>query len=139
MASSSSSSSKPSTSSSPLHSESFNDYNTQLQTAALKATKNAALLPADLNFYRSLDRGVLAKEVDASSNKVLSLANRLLDLVSTGENATRTKGKTRLRDDDDVTDNFRSLVVDAMDQLLERAVSNRTTGVCESDSWVLSI
>ncbi|KAJ3559317.1 hypothetical protein NM688_g420 [Phlebia brevispora] len=104
-----------------LSSSGFDEYNTELQTAALKATRNAAFLPSDLNFYRSLDRG-LAKEVDTSSSRVLSLANRLLYLVSTGQNtSSRVKGKARLEDDDDVTDNFRSLVVDSMDQLLERA------------------
>lgn len=109
-----------------LSAESFEAYNTQLQTAALKATRNAAVLPPDLTFYRSLDRG-LAKEVDASSSRVLSLANRLLGLVSTGNvAAARGKGKERLQDDDDVTDGFKSLVVDAMDQLMERAVSDST-------------
>lgn len=108
----------------PLSSDGFNGYNERLQGAALKATRNAALLPSDLNFYRSLDRG-LAKEVDASSARVLSLANRLLDLIGTADNSSSrsSKGKARLRDDDDVTDNFRSSVVDAMDMLFEKAVS----------------
>ena len=114
-----------------LSSEGFEEYNTKLQTAALKATRNAALLPADLNFYRSLDRG-LAKEVDTSSSRVVSLANRILHLVSTGQNTSKSKGKARLENDDDVTDSFRSLVVDAMDQLLERAVSQYTTPSIQS-------
>ena len=102
----------------------FEEFNTQLQTAALTATRNSALLPTDLNFYRSLDRG-LGKELDACSNRVLNFANRLLDLASTsGAASSRSKGKAQLRDNDDVTDKFRSLVVDAMDQLLERAVSS---------------
>ncbi|EKM49623.1 uncharacterized protein PHACADRAFT_166991 [Phanerochaete carnosa HHB-10118-sp] len=98
-----------------LSQEVFDTYNTELQSAALKATRNAAFLPQDLAFYRSLDRGI-AKEVDACSSKVLSLANRLLDLVSTADNAkSKSKGKGKL-EHDDVTDNFRSSVVDAMDQ-----------------------
>lgn len=105
-----------------LTQDGFNAYNTELQTAALKATRNAAFLPADLGFYRSLDRGI-AKDVDACSTRVLSLANRLLDLVATADTSkSKLKGKARL-EHDDVTDNFRSSVVDAMDQLLERAVS----------------
>lgn len=109
-----------------LTQELFNTYNTELQGAALKATRNAVLLPQDLAFYRSLDRGI-AKEVDACSSKVLSLANRLLDLTSTADDSkSRSKGKARL-EHDDITDNFRSSVVDAMDQLLERAVSRTCT------------
>jgi exosome complex exonuclease RRP6 len=100
----------------------FDNYNTQLQTAALKATRNAAVLPVDLGFYRSMDRE-LAKEVDACSSRVLSLANRLLDLVSTGDTSlSKLKGKAAV-EHDDVVDSFRSSVVDAMDRLLERAVS----------------
>lgn len=104
-----------------LTQELFNTYNTELQGAALKATRNAVFLPADLAFYRSLDRGI-AKDLDASSSRVLSLANRLIDLVSTADNAkSKSKGKARL-EHDDIADNFRSSVVDSMDQLLERAV-----------------
>lgn len=104
-----------------LTQEQFDVYNTDLQATALKATRNAAFLPADLAFYRSLDRGI-AKDLDASSARVLGLANRLLDLVSTADNSkSKAKGKGRL-EHDDVTDNFRSAVVDSMDQLLERAV-----------------
>ena len=118
------SSSKPA----ELTQELFNDYNTELQGAALKATRNAVFLPADLAFYRSIDRGI-AKNLDASSSRVLSLANRLLDLVSTAESAkSNYKGKGRL-EHDDITDNFRSSIVDSMDQLLERAVS--TLAACE--------
>ena len=105
-----------------LTQEGFDTYNTELQGAALKATRNAAFLPADLAFYRSLDRGI-AKEIDACSSRVLTLTNRLLDLTATADNAkSRSKGKARL-EHDDIADNFRSSVVDAMDQLLERAVS----------------
>ncbi|GJE91818.1 Exosome complex exonuclease rrp6 [Phanerochaete sordida] len=103
-----------------LGQELFDTFNTELQGSALKATRNAVFLPQDLGFYRSLDRGI-AKEVDACSSRVLSLTNRLLDLVSTGDSSSsRSKGKARL-EHDDLTDNFRSSVVDAMDQLLERA------------------
>ena len=102
--------------------DNFEEYNTRLQAAALKATRNAAFLPNDLNFYRSMDRG-LAREVDVCSTRVLSLANRLLDLASTGDaNTSKAKGKAAL-EHDSITDNFRSSVVDCMDRLLERAVS----------------
>lgn len=102
----------------------FDEYNAELQGLALKATRNAVGLPNDLGFYRTMDRG-LAKEVDACSSRVLSLANRLLDLVSTGDSSnSKSKGKAVL-EHDDVMDSFRSSVVDAMDRLLERTVSIR--------------
>ncbi|KAI0700067.1 ribonuclease H-like domain-containing protein [Cytidiella melzeri] len=108
----------PSTSLPPL--ANFDDYNTQLQGAALTATRNAVFLPSDLGFYRSMDRAI-AKEVDTCSSRVLSLTSRLLDLVSTGNSSTsKSKGKVVL-DHDDVIDNFRYSVVDPMDRLLERA------------------
>ncbi|KZT64247.1 hypothetical protein DAEQUDRAFT_698972 [Daedalea quercina L-15889] len=101
---------------------SFNDYNAALQTAALKATKNAAQLPADIPFHRSVDRA-FAKDLDAASARVLALANRLLGLVSTTDTnaAAKRKGKARLENEDDVVDSFHAMVVDPMDQLLERA------------------
>ena len=100
---------------------SFNDYNAALQTAALKATKHSAQLPTDIPFHRSVDRA-FAKDLDAASARVLSLANRLLGLVSTTD--SKRKGKARLENEDDVVDSFHALVVDPMDQLLERAVRN---------------
>lgn len=100
----------------------FEDYNSQLQASVLKATRNAAYLPHDLNFYRSMDKG-LAKEVDTCSSRVLTLANRLLDLASTGDSSASKAKERAVLAYDDITDNFRSSVVDSMDKLLERAVS----------------
>ncbi|KAH9829634.1 uncharacterized protein C8Q71DRAFT_717962 [Rhodofomes roseus] len=101
---------------------SFNDYNTALQTAALKATKHAAQLPADIPFHRSVDRA-FAKDIDTASARVLALANRLLALAATTDSsaAAKRKGKARLESEEDVVDNFHAVVVDSMDQLLERA------------------
>ncbi len=111
-------------SSSSLSSASFNDYNAQLQGYALKATRAAVSLPADIPFHRSVHPD-FAKEVDRCSARVLSLTNKLLQLSSTvnASASARAKGKARLEAQDDVVDNFHSLVVDAMDTLLERAVS----------------
>lgn len=110
-------------SSSSLSSSSFNEYNTQLQGAALKATRAAVSLPADIPFHRSVHPN-FAKEADQCSGRVLALTNKLLQLSSTVNAFTsaRGKGKARLEAEDDVVDNFHSVVVDAMDQLLERAV-----------------
>lgn len=112
----------PPSSSSGVASSSFDDYNTKIQTYALKATRSAATLPADINFYRSIDTG-LAHDVDAISSRVLNLTNKLLGFSSSLDtHAVKGKGKARLEDQDDVVDNFHSLVVDVMDQLFERTV-----------------
>ncbi|KAM5540062.1 hypothetical protein V8D89_006202 [Ganoderma adspersum] len=111
-----------SASSSSISSSSFNDYNAQLQGSALKATRAAVSLPADIPFHRSIHPG-FAKELDQCSSRVLSLTNKLLSLSTTvnASSASRGKGKARLEAQDDVVDNFHSLVVDVMDQLLENA------------------
>ncbi|KAJ7050877.1 ribonuclease H-like domain-containing protein [Mycena amicta] len=104
--------------SSKLSSSNLLEFNGKVQTAALNATRSAVGLPADIKFHRSMDAG-LADELDAFSARVLSLTNNLLTLVSTSD-ASRRKGKARLQSQDDVVDDFHSLVVDSMDQLLER-------------------
>ncbi|KAH7923828.1 hypothetical protein BV22DRAFT_557849 [Leucogyrophana mollusca] len=104
-----------------IPSSSFDEYNSTLQGTALKATRHAVSLPTDLAFHRSMDSD-LAQELDAFSSRVLSLTNSLLALVSTSETAqnARGKGRAKLESQDDVVDGFHSLVVDSMDQLLER-------------------
>jgi PMC2NT (NUC016) domain len=109
----------------PLSKSAFDGYYAQLQTAALKATKHAAGLPtsADLAFHRSVDSD-LAKDLESCSKKVVSMSNVLLDLMSTIGNSksAKGKGKARLQDEDDFLDRFGALIVEPMDQLLERAV-----------------
>ena len=128
--------------SSNIASSSFNDYNAQLQSAALKATRAAVALPSDIPFHRSVHPD-FAQELDECSANVLSLTNKLLALSSTlnSSNGGRGKGKARLELQDDVVDNFRSLVVDAMDQVLERAVSpyiSPLTSNCEPLGRILA-
>lgn len=109
----------------PLSKSEFDGYYAQLQNAALKATKHAAGLPADLAFHRSVDSDV-AKDLETCSNRVVSMTNVLLDLASTIGNSksAKEKGKARLQDEDDFLDRFQALIVEPMDQLLERAVRN---------------
>jgi exosome complex exonuclease RRP6 len=109
----------------PLSKTEFDGYYTQLQNAALKATKHAAGLPADLAFHRSVDSDV-AKDLETCSNRVVSMTNVFLDLASTIGNSkgAKEKGKARLQDEDDFLDRFQALIVEPMDQLLERAVCN---------------
>jgi hypothetical protein len=107
----------------PLSKSSFDGYYAQIQTAALKATKHAAGLPADLAYHRSVDSD-LARELETCSKKAVSLTNVLLDVMSTlgSSKSAKGKGKARLRDEDDFLDRFEALIVEPMDQSLERAV-----------------
>ncbi|KAG7088738.1 hypothetical protein E1B28_012706 [Marasmius oreades] len=107
-----------------LTSASFDDFNTQLQGLALKATRNSMLLPADISYHRSMDSS-FSKDLDLFSSQVLSLANKLVSLAGTAE--LSGKGKGRLEDEDDIVDNFHPLVVDRMDQVLEK------TDICLDD------
>ena len=54
------------------------------------------------------------------------MANVLLDLASTigSSKSAKGKGKARLQDEDDLLDRFGALIVEPMDQLLERTVRN---------------
>ena len=108
---------------SPLTKSEFDGYYAQLQASALKATKHAAALPTDLAFHRSVDSD-LASDLEACSNKVVSITNMLLNLASTvgSSKSANGKGKARVRDEDDLIDRFGSLIVEPMDQLFERAV-----------------
>ena len=107
----------------PLTKSEFDSYYEQLQASALKTTKHAAVLPADLAFHRSVDSD-LASDLEACSSKVISITNMLLNLASTvgSSKSAKGKGKARVRDEDDFLDRFGSLIVEPMDQLFERAV-----------------
>ncbi len=121
----------------PVSSE-FDNYNGDLQSSAFLATKASTLLPPDITFHRSVDNG-FGKLIDSTSEKALGLTNRLLTLVSssTKTSGSRGKGKLRLGDQADVADRFESLVVDALDQLLENAVSPTFDArTCSSYSFV---
>ncbi len=107
----------------------FDHINAHLPGAALKATRNAALLPADISFHKTMDQD-FAQDLDEFSSKVLSITNRLLELSSTIDSAG--KGKAKLESQDDVLDSFESCVVDRIDLLLERVVSHnpQITVIC---------
>ncbi|KAF9265330.1 hypothetical protein L218DRAFT_167220 [Marasmius fiardii PR-910] len=107
-----------------LTSASFDEFNTQLQGLALKATRNSMLLPVDISYHRSMD-SAFSKDLDACSSKALSLANKLLTLARTVDPSG--KGKGRLEEEDDIVDNFHGLIVDGMDQILEK------TDICLDD------
>ncbi|KAF9524119.1 hypothetical protein CPB83DRAFT_861782 [Crepidotus variabilis] len=100
----------------------FDTLNANLQSSALNATRKSAALPADIGFHKSLDHD-LAQSLDAVSERVLSVTNKLLSLVSTVDQTkgVQGKGKAKLQIRDDVVDNFQSLIVNSMDHLLENA------------------
>lgn len=101
----------------------FDAYNGRLQLCALNATRSAAMFPPDIAFHRSIDSDV-AEKLDIFSERVLSMTNRVLSLITKEDQSHigKSKGKTKLESQDDVVDNFYSLVVDATDLLLERTV-----------------
>ena len=102
----------------------FNIGNAKLQATALATTRKAVGLPSDVAFHRSMDHS-FSQDLDAFSERVLLVTNKLLSLVATVDQSQgiRGKGKGKLASQDDVVDNFHSLVVDSMDQLLEKTVS----------------
>ena len=112
-----------SSSQTPLTKSEFDGYYAQLQEHVLKATKHAAGLPSDLAFHRSVDSD-LANDLEACSSKVVSMTNMLIGLSSTigSSKSAKGKGRARLQDEDDFIDRFEALIVEPMDQLLERAV-----------------
>lgn len=105
----------------PLTSVTFDELNSQLQSAALKATKNSMLLPSDINFHRTMD-AEFSKDLDAFSSRVLSVTNKLLTLAGTADPSAKAKSRVKLESEDDVVDNFHSIVVDLMDQMMEKTV-----------------
>jgi len=94
-----------------IDTDTFTTYSDALQAAALTTTRLAATsLPADLSFHRSIDP-TLARDVDVFSDRVLALANKLVQVAS---------GKTsRMRDEEDVVDEFVRNIVDPMEGMLE--------------------
>lgn len=110
-------------SSTPI-SAAFDDFHSRIQVHALKATRHCLALPNDIAFHRSMDPD-FEDDLDNFSSRVLSLANKVITLVAAADpSSSRAKGKTKLENQDDLLDNFHSLVVDSMDQLLERTVNN---------------
>ena len=106
----------------------FDVCNAKLQATALTTTRKAVSLPSDVAFYRSMDHS-FAEDLDAFSDRVLHVTNKLLNLVGTVDQSQGVRGKGKLASQDDVVDNFHSLVVDSMDQLLEKTVSFSPTFV----------
>ncbi|KAI9462261.1 ribonuclease H-like domain-containing protein [Boletus coccyginus] len=94
-----------------IDTDTFTTYSGALQAAALTTTRLAATsLPADLSFHRSIDP-TLARDVDAFSDRVLALANKLVHVAS---------GKTsRMREEEDIVDEFVRNIVDPMEGVLE--------------------
>jgi exosome complex exonuclease RRP6 len=106
----------------PLNSTSFDSYQAKLQLAALTATKQAFILPQDIQFHRTLDKSFGA-EIDAVSARVFSLTDKLLRHAQ-GSSA-KGKNKAILRTEDDLVEGYHLSIIDTIDQLYENAVSPR--------------
>ncbi|CAE6390775.1 unnamed protein product [Rhizoctonia solani] len=91
-------------------------YTTRLQSAIIPPTRIAAKLPfgSDLAYQRTLDRNT-AKQLDAVSKRIRGLVDKLVTYAGVPD-----KGKARA---DDLLDgrDYRALVGDVLDQLLENA------------------
>lgn len=115
-----------------------------LQSTLQKATRLANALPAadDIAFHKSFDRS-LAKELEVTSQRLLSIAGSLVDLVSDDSSkeglaksrfSTTTSAREKavaecrkrrkLVDEDDAIHEFDSQVQESLDALLEQADTN---------------
>ncbi|KAJ3907942.1 hypothetical protein F5879DRAFT_1007977 [Lentinula edodes] len=95
----------------------LNEIDSQIQASALKAARNSMLLPSDIHFHRTMD-AEFSKDLDIFSSRILSVANQVLALMGTAD--ISTKGQSKLETEDDVVDNFHSIVVDTMDRMMEK-------------------
>lgn len=96
---------------SKVDADTFTAYSDALQAAALTTTRLAATsLPTDLSFHRSIDPA-LARDIDEFSDRVLSLASKLVHIAT---------GKTnKIHEEEDVVDEFVRNIVDPMEGMLE--------------------
>jgi exosome complex exonuclease RRP6 len=95
-----------------------------LQSQALECFIAADGLPQDIAFHRSLDRQ-FRKDIEKTSARLLQFANRLIAYSRTHSSTSAAKGNGKelaLQDEEDITDKYHSIIVDAMDSLLEHVV-----------------
>jgi hypothetical protein len=98
-----------------------------LQSQVLECFVAADDLPQDIAFHRSLDRQ-FRKDIEKTSARLLKFANRLIAYAGTHSPASAAKVIRRngevleLQDEEDIADKYHSIIVDAMDSLLEHAV-----------------
>lgn len=104
---------------SPSTSASYDAYQASLTRAALTATKQAFVLPSDIQFHRTLDKS-FASQLDVVSARVFSLTDKLLRYAS--GSSGKGKGKAVLKNKDDLLEGYHMSVVDTIDQLYENTV-----------------
>ena len=108
-----------------------------IQSQALECFIAADGLPQDIAFHRSLDRQ-FRKDIEKTSARLLKFANRLIAYAEThsptsvADGARRNSKERELQDEDDIADKYHSIIVDAMDSLLELAVC--TMYLCPNSS-----
>ena len=111
------------------HLPTASDYLPALTAHLQQTTSLAHSLPrpSDIAFHRSVDPK-LAVRLDEASGRVWGVLQGLLTLVDGlkdegGKPAGQTKTKKRVREEEGLVDEFERDVGDAVDGLLERAVS----------------
>jgi len=98
-----------------------------LQSQALECFIAADDLPQDIAFHRSLDRQ-FRKDIEKTSARLLKFTNCLIAYAETHSPTSAAKAIQRngkavaLHDEEDIADKYHSIIVDAMDSLLEHAV-----------------
>jgi len=98
-----------------------------LQSQALECFIAADDLPQDIAFHRSLDRQ-FRKDIEKTSVRLLKFTNRLIayadtHLPTSAAKVIRRKSEVpELQDEEDLADKYHSIIVDAMDSLLEHVV-----------------
>ncbi|KAG8886672.1 exosome nuclease subunit [Tulasnella sp. 332] len=103
----------------------FSAYQDLLKKTIISGAQHAARLPPknDLAFQRTLDRR-FGKDLDACSAKILSLMNKMLNIVQgtgvSGSGSGSSKGKARQAlEEEDLTEGYHSTMVDVLDGLYE--------------------
>ena len=98
-----------------------------LQSQALGCLISADNFPQDIAFHCSLDRQ-LQKDIEKTSAQLLRFASRILPYAEIYSPTSVAKGAQRgskvreLRDEEDITDKYDSIIVVTIDSLLEHAV-----------------
>lgn len=105
----------------PSNPATFDEYQTLLQRTALKATKQAFILPVDMDYQRTINKR-FASDVDTFSARILYLTDKLVRFSAGVNVGGKGKGKSRIKEDEDLTERYKSSVLDTVDQLFEIAV-----------------
>ncbi|KAF8334683.1 ribonuclease H-like domain-containing protein [Cantharellus anzutake] len=105
----------------PSNQSTFDEYQTRVQQVALKATKQAFILPFDIGYQRAANKQ-FSSDLDIVSARIMSLTDKLLRFSS--DTHIRGKGRARIKEEEDLTQRYDTSVLDVVDHLYEIADSN---------------